>query len=181
MAYALPTDGAPIVLDMAMTELPFFDIQNAKEQGTPLPAGAAVDQDGRPTTDAAAALGDDGVANLLPLGGGFKGYGLAVLAEILTGALVRSFLSHQQTPGWNPSEYGGLVIAIDVAGFTDMAAFKSSVAGMCTALRGQNPAQGGGAVAIPGDRGHAKVAQAEQAGKTGVDDQVWADLKALAQ
>jgi LDH2 family malate/lactate/ureidoglycolate dehydrogenase len=39
--------------------------------------------------DAAAALGDDGVANLLSIGGGFKGYGLVMLVEIMTGSLVR--------------------------------------------------------------------------------------------
>jgi len=36
-----------------------------------------VDRRGLPTTDAAAALGDDGVANLLAIGGGFKGCGRA--------------------------------------------------------------------------------------------------------
>lgn len=102
LAYAVPTAGAPVTLDMAMTEIPFFQIKEAKENGISLPPGVAVDRRGLPTTDAAAALDDDGVANLLPLGGGFKGYGLVMLIEILTGSLVRSLLSTSQTPGWNP-------------------------------------------------------------------------------
>ncbi|MHB1345280.1 MAG: Ldh family oxidoreductase [Thermoleophilia bacterium] len=74
LAYAIPTADRPITLDMAMTEIPCFQIKDAKARGEALPASVAVDQDGLPTTDAAAALDDDGAANLLPIGGGFKGY-----------------------------------------------------------------------------------------------------------
>ena len=112
---------------MAMSEIPFFQIKNAKDKGEALPEGSAVDRRGLPTTDAAVALGDDGTANLLPVGGGFKGYGLVMLIEILTGSLVRSLLSTKQTPGWNPPEYGGFVCAIDIASFTDRDLFVTLV------------------------------------------------------
>jgi LDH2 family malate/lactate/ureidoglycolate dehydrogenase len=180
LAYAIPTADKPIVLDMAMTEIPFFQIKNSKEQGLPLPQGAALDRRGLPTTDASAALGDDGVANLLPIGGGFKGYGLVMLVEILTGSLVRSLLSTRQTPGWNPPEYGGLVCAIDIAGFTDPDRFKKEVSEMCAELRRQTPADGRGKLAIPGDRGYEKAAEARKAGEIEVKDQVAEELEKLA-
>jgi L-2-hydroxycarboxylate dehydrogenase (NAD+) len=180
LAYAIPTADKPVILDMAMSEIPFFQIKNAKDKAEALPEGSAVDRRGLPTTDAAIALGSDGTANLLPIGGGFKGYGLVMLIEILTGSLVRSLLSTQQTPGWNPPEYGGLLCAIDIASFTDPATFKKEVSDMCAEIRRQKPAKGHGTVAIPGDRGHAKAAAARKAGQIEVKDQVAEELEKLA-
>lgn len=180
LAYAVPTADKPMILDMAMSEIPFFQIKNSKEKCVALPAGAAVDRRGLPTTDAAVALGDDGVANLLPLGGGFKGYGLVMLIEILTGSLVHSLLSTRQTPGWNPPEYGGLVCAIDIACFTDTKRFKKEVSEMCVEIRRQRPAAGQSEVVIPGDRGHQKAAAARKAGEIEVMDKVAEELKKLA-
>ena len=180
LAYAVPTADKPIILDMAMSEIPFFQIKNAKDKGEALPKGSAVDRRGLPTTDAALALGDDGAANLLPIGGGFKGYGLVMLIEILTGSLVRSLLSTRQTPGWNPPEYGGFVCAIDIAGFTDPKRFKREVSEMCAEIRRQKPAESHEQVAIPGDRGHQKAAAARKAGQIEVKDSVAEALAKLA-
>ncbi len=180
LAYAIPTTDQPITLDMAMTEIPYFQIDQAKSSGEPLPPGAAVDQNGLPTTDAAAALDDDGVANLLPIGGGIKGYGLAMLIEILTGSLIRSLLSTDQTPGWHPPEYGGLVCAIDIGSFTDLDRFKNEVTQMCHAIREQPGADGGAGPVIPGDRGHEKVATGLADGEIEVADAVVGRLEALA-
>ena len=179
-AYALPSEDEPIVSDMAMTEIPFFQLKNAKENGEPLPPGSAVDHRGVPTKDAAEALDDDGNANLLPFGGGFKGYGLAVLVEILTGSLVRSLLSNRQTAGWYPSEYGALIIAIDIGSFTDIHTFKNEVSQMCRAIRRQQPAQWASTVAIPGDRGGGKAKSARLDGKIDVQDEVMEQLEKLA-
>ena len=49
LAYAIPTAGDPMVLDMATTEIPFFEIKNAKEKGSPLRENVAVDRHGKPT------------------------------------------------------------------------------------------------------------------------------------
>ena len=120
------------------------------------------------------------MANLLPIGGGFKGYGLVMLIEILTGSLVRSLLSTSQTPGWNPPEYGGMVCAIDVASFTDVARFKREVSEMCAEIRRQTPADGMSEVAVPGDRGNRAAAAARALGEIEIADQLAADLAALA-
>jgi LDH2 family malate/lactate/ureidoglycolate dehydrogenase len=172
LAYAIPTAADPIVLDMATSEIPFFEIKNAKEKGIPLRENVAVDSHGKPTIVAAQALSDDGVANLLPIGGGFKGFGITLLIEVLTGALVRSLLSTGQTPGWHPHEYGCLVLALDIAGFTDKAAFKAAVSDMCRSLRNETPADGVDRVAVPGDRGHEKLKTARKAGKIEIEDTI---------
>ena len=174
LAYAIPTAGDPMVLDMATTEIPFFEIKNAKEKGTPLLRHVAVDSRGQPTTVAGDALSEDGVANLLPIGGGFKGFGITLLIEVLTGALVQSLLSTDQTPGWHPHEYGCLVLAFDIAGFTDRDAFKLAVSDMCRQLRNETPADGVERVGIPGDRGHEKLKLARKAGRLEIED-TWID------
>ena len=174
LAYAIPTAGDPMVLDMATTEIPFFEIKNAKEKGISLRENVAVDNHGKPTIVAAEALSEDGVANLLPIGGGFKGFGISLLIEVLTGALVQSLLSTGQTPGWHPHEYGCLVLALDIAGFTDGETFKHAVSDMCRNLRNQTPADGVDRVAVPGDRGHEKLKMARKAGKIEIDD-TWVD------
>ncbi len=145
VAYAIPTADKPIILDMAMTEIPFFQIKNSKEKGLPLPQGAAVDRRGLPT-----------------------------------GSLVRNMLSTRQTPGWNPPEYGGLVCAIDITGFTDPDRFKKEVAEMCGEIRRQIPAEGRGEVSIPGDRGHDKATDARKAGEIQLKYPVVEELKKLA-
>jgi LDH2 family malate/lactate/ureidoglycolate dehydrogenase len=114
------------------------------------------------------------VANLLPIGGGFKGFGITLLIEVLSGALVQSLLSTGQTPGWHPHEYGCLVLAMDIASFTDTSAFKDAVSDMCRNLRSETPADGVDRVAIPGDRGHEKLKKAREEKKIHVED-TWID------
>lgn len=77
-------DGEPVCLDMATTSIPWNRVMNARREGHPLPPGTALDETGAPTTDAEAARA------LLPLGGldyGHKGYGLALMVDLLCGPL----------------------------------------------------------------------------------------------
>jgi ureidoglycolate dehydrogenase (NAD+) len=178
--YAIPTADKPIVLDMATTEIPFVELKDAKDNGQPLRPGVALDLEGRPTTDADQALTEMG-ANLLPMGGGFKGYGIMMLVEVLTGPLVRSLLSTRQTRTWTPPEYGGFVLAIDIGSFTDPVVFKTAVAEMCVDLRAEAPAPGFSGVSVPGDRGHAKVAAALERGCIDIEDKVLDSLRDLAK
>lgn len=180
LAYAIPTLTQPIVLDMATTEIPFFEIKTAKEKNIPLKKNAAVDQNGVPTTQAGEALTDDGASNLLPMGGGFKGYGIMMLVEILTGSLVRSMLSHEQQTGWHPKEYGCMLIAIDIVSFTDPDIFKTTVSQLCSSIREEPPASGVKSVAIPGDRGYSKLKAALDKGTIEIDTQLLKQLNELA-
>ena len=81
-AFGIPAgQRAPIVLDIAPSAS-FAKVRMYAEEGRPLPAGWALDQDGNPTTEAEAAL----LGSLLPLGE-HKGYGLAMVSEILGAVL----------------------------------------------------------------------------------------------
>src|SRR5215475_10310619 len=84
---ALPgTDRQPpVVLDMATSAVAMGKIRVARNEGKPAPEGVLIDQSGRPTRDPSVMYSDPHGA-LLPFGG-HKGYALAVVAELLAGAL----------------------------------------------------------------------------------------------
>jgi len=70
--------GFPIVIDWATSVIAMGRVQQLKREGKPLPPQAAVDKDGNPTTDPAAAV------SLLPFGA-HKGYGLSLINELVSG------------------------------------------------------------------------------------------------
>jgi L-2-hydroxycarboxylate dehydrogenase (NAD+) len=72
--------GFPIVIDWATSVIAMGRVQQLKREGLPLPPLAAVDKDGKPTTD------PHQVSSLLPFGA-HKGYGLSLIDEIV-GALI---------------------------------------------------------------------------------------------
>ncbi|MFQ5937751.1 MAG: Ldh family oxidoreductase [Acidiferrobacterales bacterium] len=82
LSIGVPSSRGPIVLDMATTVIARGKIRRAKAEGRALSPGLALDADGNPTTDPEAAL----TGTLASLGGP-KGYGLAVMIELLSGVL----------------------------------------------------------------------------------------------
>ncbi|MEV6240775.1 Ldh family oxidoreductase [Lentzea sp. NPDC051838] len=83
LAVAVPLPGLPpVVLDMALSEAALGKVRLAASEGRDIPVTWATDRDGVPTTDPVAAL--EGM--LLPSGGP-KGYGLALIIDVLTGVL----------------------------------------------------------------------------------------------
>ena len=80
IALAAPTPDGIFDLDLATSQVAINRIFNARDEGRPIPDDWGVDERGRPTTDAAA------VHSAVPLGG-YKGYALALLVEILCGVL----------------------------------------------------------------------------------------------
>jgi len=181
IAYSIPTENKPVIVDMATSEIPFFEISNAKKKGLPLRANAAVDSNGEITTDVNKAIDDNWVSNLLPMGGGYKGYALVFLIEVLTGSLVRSFLSNEMHDDYINEEHGGLIIAIDVASFTDVNKFKKSVSEMCRVTREQKPAKGVDRITVPGDRSHEKEGALRKQNEVELEDSNYETLKQLAQ
>ena len=76
IAFALPGDDGPLVLDMGTSAFMGTDLALRVRLGTPLPEGVAIDRDGNPTRDAKEAR--DGA--LLPFGG-HKGFGLGLIVQ----------------------------------------------------------------------------------------------------
>ena len=82
ISIAVPGGGEPVILDMATTTVARGKIRRAKTEGREIPPGLALDANGVPTIDPAAAL-EGTLASL----GGYKGYGLAAMVELLSGVL----------------------------------------------------------------------------------------------
>jgi LDH2 family malate/lactate/ureidoglycolate dehydrogenase len=104
--------GDPVILDMAMSVVARGKIRAAAKRGESIPATWATDRAGRPTTDPAAAL--EGF--LLPFGG-YKGYGLALMVDLIAGVLSgAAYLTHVKSWLDEPAEPGNLghfFLAID--------------------------------------------------------------------
>ena len=82
-AVAIPAkENHPIVVDMATSMVAKSKINEYAEKNVPIPEGWALDQDGKPTTDAKTAL--NGL--MLPMAG-FKGYGISMMIDVLAGVV----------------------------------------------------------------------------------------------
>jgi (2R)-3-sulfolactate dehydrogenase (NADP+) len=111
MAYSLPRTGrSPFTVDQASSSTAFVSVRDAAARGAPLPDGWAVDADGRPTTDAEAAL----TGALLPFGG-YKGANIALLVELLSSMAGGSW--SMDAPSWDSGSrspsVGMFVLAVD--------------------------------------------------------------------
>jgi L-lactate dehydrogenase len=85
-AFAVPTGGEPILLDMSLAVTAGSQLKKAFLEGRRLPSACIVKADGNPSDDPAAILG----GALLPLGGldhGHKGYGLMLWSELFATGL----------------------------------------------------------------------------------------------
>jgi delta1-piperideine-2-carboxylate reductase len=113
MAFAWPRAGhLPLVFDQASSASARGEIQLHLRDGTPIPEGWAIDAEGYPTTDPAAAL----AGAQLPFGG-YKGAAIALMIELLAGALIGEVFSYEASALDNqdggPPIGGELLIAID--------------------------------------------------------------------
>jgi (2R)-3-sulfolactate dehydrogenase (NADP+) len=113
IAFAAPLAGRePVVIDMALSKVARGPIVAAKQKGEPIPEGWALDTQGRPTTDAGAAL----AGTMVPLGDA-KGATLAMMVEILAAALVGTHFAFQASSFLDdkggPPDTGQLILAID--------------------------------------------------------------------
>jgi LDH2 family malate/lactate/ureidoglycolate dehydrogenase len=117
MAFGWPRDGAPpLVFDQASSASSRGDLLLHNRDGKRIPLGWAVDRDGNPTTDPAEGL----KGAQLPFGG-YKGAALALMVELLAGALIGtpfSFEAAEMDPREDMPPLGGeLIMAIDPTHF----------------------------------------------------------------
>jgi LDH2 family malate/lactate/ureidoglycolate dehydrogenase len=142
----------PIVLDISMSVAPRGKIGLALAQGKPLPPGWILDRFGQPSTDLADLAAGLGV----PIGG-HKGYGLALVLELLTGALSGAgFASDHRPDRLHGSsavpDYGHLFIAIDPERFMAASEFTARVDRLIDETKNSERAANVHEIWIPGER-----------------------------
>lgn len=157
IAAAIPTgDGRPFVLDMATSTVPVGRLEVYGRKGLPLRPGWAIDREGVETLDAA--TGRAGA--LLPLGGmaetgGYKGYGLGVLVDLLTGGLAGALYGTLIGGLWDtsaPSDLGHFFLALDPAAFGPLEAFQARARDLLDRLRGGEKARGAAEILTAGEK-----------------------------
>ncbi len=113
ISFAWPRkDKPPVVYDMATASMAMGEVQVAKREGHKVPLGTGLNKDGKATTDPGE-IADGGV--LLPFGG-YKGSGIAMMVELLAGALVGDNFSFETAEKDNndggPPSGGEFILAI---------------------------------------------------------------------
>jgi LDH2 family malate/lactate/ureidoglycolate dehydrogenase len=151
-AIAIPAgQEQPMVLDLATTVVARGRILLYAKQHKPLEPGWAFDEQGRPTTDAQAAL-----KGLLAPIGGYKGYGIALAIDLLCGVMTGSnYGTH--FPGFladnmkDPTDVGSIFAAINVQSFMDLPDFQAGMDKAIREIKTSTKAEGVKRIYIPGE------------------------------
>jgi LDH2 family malate/lactate/ureidoglycolate dehydrogenase len=132
-----------IILDMATTQVAWGKLNLAQRAGRAIPPGWATDKAGQPTTDPKV-----GMSGLLQPLGGYKGYGLALMVEILSATLARADFG-RDIKNWQ--NVGHTFIAIDVSHFLPLADFTARLQPFVAAIQASEPLVEGERVYLPGE------------------------------
>jgi LDH2 family malate/lactate/ureidoglycolate dehydrogenase len=138
----------PIVLDISMSQAAYGKIATYAREEKEVPLGWGLDSEGKPATNPNEILKS---FRLLPFGG-HKGAGLAIMMELLTGALAGAKLSHEilqmERGALNPGTTK-LFIALDVRSFGSLEILGTKIEQYSRWLQETEP---GINITFPGDR-----------------------------
>lgn len=160
IAFAMPVDSDDLVFDGATSTVSFGKIEILNRQSRPIPGQWALDESGQVNDDAATIVSGlrqkPRVGGILPIGGagevnaGYKGYGIALIVEILTGILAQGTLSaDQQKPGHQGISH--FFLTINPALLGDAEEIKRSLTELLQRLHAL-PSDDGIPVLVPGDK-----------------------------
>ena len=149
LAWAAPAKDHPVLLDMSTSMTPEGKVRTALHAGEQVPEGSIIDAQGQPTTDPAEFYGPPRGA-ILPFGSdlGYRGFGLALLVEILGSTIA----GEELTDSFRYVNGFGL-LAIDAGGLAgDRQRFASLVDALSAYMTDTPPAPGHEEVIMPGTR-----------------------------
>lgn len=156
LAIAIPTGKEyPLILDMAMSVVSGGKVRLEAVKGTKIPKNWVLDGKGRPTDNPADFFPD---GTLLPLG--YKGFGLAIMIEVLSGVLTQSNIL-KEVRLWfketsTPINLGHFFMALDVGAFMDLNLFKRRIDQMIDELKSTPLMEGSEGIFMPGEIEFAK-------------------------
>jgi LDH2 family malate/lactate/ureidoglycolate dehydrogenase len=150
----------PIVLDMALTQSGKGMMRWFQREGLPIPDTWALTPEGERTTDPEAAM--DGP--LLPVGD-YKGYGLSLITDVLTGVLTDSLFGVRVFRDDTNFDVGHAMIAIDIEAFMDRADFAERLEVLVRDVLAAPPIDPDHPVQLPGE---AEQRRAEERGRSGI-------------
>jgi len=179
LSVAIPTgDDKPIILDMATSVVAQGKIIMAAKNNEKIPEGWAITKDGKPTTDPKEAL----EGTVLPFGG-VKGYGIALLIEILSGILSGSDFGPYLHNLWKdfktPQNLGHVFHVIDVSKYIEIEEFYKKISILKNDIKNLKKADGVSEIYLPGE---VEMIKSEHAKVKGIvlSEAVLEDLRELA-
>jgi uncharacterized oxidoreductase len=145
-----PTAGEPLILDFGTSVVAEGKVRVAFQKGERVPDGWLLDPEGKPTTDPGV-LYREPRGSILPLGGAqaFKGFGLGLMLDILSGGLSGGSCSRANAPPAVGNTV--LFIVLDTARFGGSEHFLREVRDLAHFVRGCPRAQGVDQILLPGD------------------------------
>jgi uncharacterized oxidoreductase len=178
IAVPSPDGSPPLVLDIATSVAPEGKLRAYRQRGECVPDGWIIDHAGRPSNDPKDFYGPPPGA-LLPLGGpaGHKGYGLALMFDILAGGLSGAGCSR---PDPQPTGDGLFLMAIDIRQFSAIEDFKARVAESVEHMKSSPPAPGFQEVMVPGEYEFRQEKQRRSEGIF-IEETTWTEVLAIAR
>ena len=173
LAFACPRkEGAPLVIDQSSSKVARSEIRLAQQECREIPLGWALDTEGKPTTNAEAAM----AGTVLPYGD-YKGYGIALMVDLMAGAMTGARLSHQADSfvgdDGGPPGTGQFFLAID-PGPLGGGDFTQRVDGLCALILDQPGVQ------LPGDKRLANLRKTGD-GPLSIAEALFDDLRGRAE
>jgi hydroxycarboxylate dehydrogenase B len=168
-------DGPALLLDMATTTIAAGKARVAFNKGVPVPEGSLIDANGLPTNDPAGFIRDRTGAMLSF--GRHKGSGLAVMCEIMAGAVGGGQRVDEPTRGGILNSM--LATVIDLSQLGDPATIADNIEATKSHIRTSRLAPGFGAVLLPGEpERHAALHRTEFGVE--VDATTWHEIREAA-
>ena len=171
VAFTMPNgDGPPVTLDYATSAIAHGKIKVAQAKNEQLPPNSVLTRDGLPTTDPEE-FAQGGF--LLPFGA-HKGYALAVIAEIMSGALTGAddFVEGSEATG-------AFLFAISSDAFRSKESYQKRLNAIVERIHAVPPAEGFDQVLLPGEP-EARMRERRAREGVPIPERTWQEVSALA-
>lgn len=177
IAYGLPTKKGALVVDMATSKRAWGVVRMANKFGTKLPDDTFYDDEGNVTTDPKKA---DAVMSF----GDYKGFALAFLGEVMTGAMLGMPMLIDSDAGSNFGEKmpdrGAYILVIDPNQTVGLDEFKIRIGKYIDDINSTKSLPGQ-VVRIPGHLAMEKASRAVENDKLDIPDELWAELQEMIE
>lgn len=171
VSVGFPSLNEPIIVDIASSQRSWGDLAIAALEGRQIPEGIVINKDGGTSTDPR-----DAKYGMLPFGA-HKGYGLAMMIELLAGPLVNAKAGKKNFS----VEDGFLMLGIRPDIFTPPDQFESRTSDLIDQIRASKKLPNVDEILIPGERSRSKWKQNRSKTHIEIVPEVFEKIKTLAE
>ena len=179
LTIGIPRTGQPpLILDMATSAGTYSQIIVAERDKQPLPAGIAVDLDGKPTTDPFKTVDEAHHPHLLPFGG-YKGFGLALMIELLCDASLGTAIGKSKLASYfDPAYCNGLYLVFKPDLFVERDVFDAHVAQLGDDIESSKKTANASEIRLPGEESQHRKAAILETGIVDIEEPTYEFLQA---